>query len=837
MENLSQNKNKPQTWDQIPKTKWDGLPKKEDVNQLIKENQTLVKSKPLLVIEAIQKRIANELETNEQASPIANIYDLLCHPDILRISYSKVMKNKGALTPGTDPNTTADTFAEKKIQELSLSLKKGKFKWKPVRRIMIEKPGKKEKRPLGLPDFDDKVVQGAISIILEAAYESEFEKLNCNFGFRPNKDTNGAMEKINMEARFFQFAIEGDIKGAYDTIQHEILLEILGKRFTDKKFLRLIQEGLKCGYMLDFIKHETLLGTPQGTICSPTLFNIYMQEFDKFVLNNIAISLQSDNTNLKFKNEINPDYDKFRSRKRKAAEKLKDFQETHNRNLEQMMQRRFNDFFHESPYVKQVLSKNEKIKNALQNFKNNPKIRRQFREIILQNTNETQQEILKKEYENHLISIFQENKQIQKSINYKDPEKLKKKITYVRYADDWIIFVRGTKEDAEKIKNLAAEFLLNNLGLTLSTEKTKITDLYKNNANFLGFEIFYQRNKKNIEVDKGSPNEKVTQRFGTIQFSPDRERLINRFFLKKYITKKGFPREVGFLTILQDHEIINKYNQFMIGLGNYYIRQISSPSKLARWHYILYYSCIKTLAAKHNTTTKNIINNYGYLDLSPPKVNFKRPKTTDLRIIAKYNQNKETKYSTLLNYKEFMFNLLKIKFKYIEEKQNQQPHQLVREADMLTLHKVNFRTAFKETSFCAICGKKEKSLHSHHIRPLKWKNDPKSKAYRGFDKIIAALGRKQIPVCSNCHHKIHSGKYDGMELSELYDIRLVAPEGLLKLDTPKTSLKPINPSLDPIQIGPKTENITIDEYKKTYLNRELQKYLYNKIEHGQNTTE
>lgn len=833
MKHLSNKKNEAQTWDQIPKTKWDGLPKKEDVNQLIKENQTLIKSKPLLVIEAIQKRIAKELETNQQASPIANIYDLLCHLDILRIAYSKVMKNKGALTPGTDPNTTADTFAESKIQELSLLLKRGKFKWKPVRRIMIEKPGKKEKRPLGLPDFDDKVVQGAILIILEAAYEAEFEKLNCNFGFRPNKDTNGAIEKMNLEAKFFQYAIEGDIKGAYDTVQHKILLNILEKRFTDKKFLRLIQEGLECGYMLDFIKYETILGTPQGTICSPILFNIYMQEFDKFVQKELANSIQQNPTHNSI-NEINSEYEKFRSRKRSARQKLKDFQIQNKRDLEQMTQRRFNEFFLESPYVNQILSKIENVNNCLQNIKNiknnpSPKAIRQFRGIILQNTNETQQEILKKEYENHLNSIIQENQQNQKSTQYKDPEKLQRKITYVRYADDWIIFVRGTKEDAEKVKNLAAEFLLKELGLTLSIEKTKITDLYKNNANFLGFEIFYQTNKLNKQVNKGSANEKVTQRFGVMQFAPDRERLKNRFLLKKYTTKNGLPKEIGFLTILQDHEIINKYNQFMIGLGNYYIRKISYPSKLGRWHYILYYSCIKTLATKHKTTVKDIIKTYGYLDLSNPNLNYKKPKATDLRITAKYNLNKEIKYSTLLNYKEFMLNLKKIKNKYLEEKDNKEPHQLVREADMLTLHKVNFRTAFKETSFCAICGKKEKSLHSHHIRPLKWKKDPQSKAYRGFDKIIAALGRKQIPVCSYCHHQIHAGKYDGMELNELYDIRLVAPESLLKLQTPKTSLKQINPSPNP-EKGKKIENIIYDESKKTYLNRELQKHL-NYIEH------
>lgn len=82
-----------------------------------------------------------------------------------------------------------------------------------------------------------------------------------------------------------------------------------------------------------------------------------------------------------------------------------------------------------------------------------------------------------------------------------------------------------------------------------------------------------------------------------------------------------------------------------------------------------------------------------------------------------------------------MLKLKKIKKKYIEEKLNKQPHQLVREADMLTLHKVNFRTPFKETSFCAICGKREKSLHSHHIRPLKWKMTPKQKPIEALTKF------------------------------------------------------------------------------------------------------
>lgn len=825
-QSLSQDRNKVETWEEIPKVQWVGLPKKEDVNQLINQNQTLIKSKPLIVIEAIQKRIAHQIQNNIEITPIANIFDVLCHHDIIRIAYTNIIGNKGALTPGTDSTITADTFAEQQIQELSQKLKSGTFKWKPVRRIMVEKPGKKEKRPLGLPDFDDKVVQAAILIILQAGYESEFEKLNCNFGFRPNKDTNTAMEKINMEARHFQFGVEGDIKGAYDNVQHKKLMETLGKRFTDKKFLNLIQKGLEAGYMLEFQTYQTLLGTPQGSICSPILFNIYMQEFDKYVLNEMLQELEPKPKLTTRSSETNPDYDKFRARKRAASQKLNDFQKEFGRDLNKLMITRFVEYYRESPYVNQVLNKNTQIKEAGDRTRAwgkyiTPKARiaaENFRTAILENTTEEEKEILKKEYENHLQNTVLENWKIQKNTQYKKPELLQKKLTYVRYADDWIIFVRGTKEDAEKVKDLAAQFLLNKLGLTLSLEKTKITDLYTNNANFLGYEIFYQRNKLNIKVNKGSQTSTpTTQRFGNMEFNIDRERLRNRFVLKKYMTKNGTPREVGFLTILKDHEIITKYNQFMLGIGNYYIRQISCPSSLNYWFYILYYSCIKTLATKHRLTVRQVIKTYGYLDLSNPDINRIKPKANELRIIANYNFNNQKKYAVLYNYHELMCKLTEIKFKYIEEKQNQIPHELVREINMLTLHKVNFRTAFKETSFCAVCGKKEKALHNHHIKPLKWKKNPQQKGYKGFDKVVAALGRKQIPVCSECHHKIHAGKYNGMELNELYDIRLVAPEGLLKLNRQQ----PTNPSQVPQKKG---ENITINEDDKTYFNREL--YIY-----------
>lgn len=104
----------------------------------------------------------------------------------------------------------------------------------------------------------------------------------------------------------------------------------------------------------------------------------------------------------------------------------------------------------------------------------------------------------------------------------------------------------------------------------------------------------------------------------------------------------------------------------------------------------------------------------------------------------------------------------------------------------MNLHKINFRTSFKETTMCAVCGKDDVTFQNHHIRPIKRRSHQKYKGYRGFDKLVAALGRKQIPMCPQCHQNIHRGKYNGMSLNDPYDVRLVAPEGLLLYNLGKT---------------------------------------------------
>jgi hypothetical protein len=151
--------------------------------------------------------------------------------------------------------------------------------------------------------------------------------------------------------------------------------------------------------------------------------------------------------------------------------------------------------------------------------------------------------------------------------------------------------------------------------------------------------------------------------------------------------------------------------------------------------------------------------------------------------------------------------------------------------DPLSLHKINLRTAFKLTTACAICGSKEK-IENHHIKPIKHSGGL-HKGFKGFDKVIASLGRKQIPVCQECHKKIHQGKYNNTPLNELYDLRLIAPEGLIRFpkEIKETLEEPTSKERESYT-NQKTLNLAktaflINEKKRTYSNMHL-KYYYKK---------
>jgi hypothetical protein len=420
--------------------------------------------------------------------------------------------------------------------------------------------------------------------------------------------------------------------------------------------------------------------------------------------------------------------------------------------------------------------------------------------------------------ENLLLEKIKKEKNSQLKMTSKDPNRKIITYRYYRYADDWIFFLRGTEQTAKTIKKILEKWLTKNLELELSAEKTLITNLRKNKAHFLGFEIFHQIHKQ--VVKRRMKHKTVLQRYGKIQIMPDVERLYKKFYIKNYLRKEDNRiLSLGFLTPLEDHQIIEKFNQAMIGFGIYYITEIARVSSLNYWHYVMYYSCLKTLSHKHKSSVRKIINKYGFLDLSKPHKKKRELKKVayDQRVIASYTKNDGTKkYHTLHNYHEFMIQILGIRNKFRNNQLNTTFYSPT--IDFLRLHKNNWRTKFKLDSMCCICASTE-NLEMHHIRHLKDKNT-KQKTYKGFDQLVASLNRKQICVCKKCHNKIHKGEYNKTSLRDLVDIRLVAPESLLK-GPPSIKI--------PITTEKKEKNvIEINETEKTYFNKRLHNYYLEK---------
>jgi group II intron reverse transcriptase/maturase len=215
-----------------------------------------------------------------------HLYRLICREDWIRAALKSVLANKGAKTAGIDGVTkkelASNTAKDEFVSQLQAELRSKQFKPKPVRRVYIPKANGK-RRPLGIATLKDRVVQMLLKMALEPIWESDF--LNCSNGFRPGRRTQDCIAMkdsyINKRNKYF-WVVEGDIKGAFDNIHHDILLKLVAKRVADKRLLKLIGCFLKAGMMQGSLFHRTENGTPQGAICSPLLANIYLHQLDMF---------------------------------------------------------------------------------------------------------------------------------------------------------------------------------------------------------------------------------------------------------------------------------------------------------------------------------------------------------------------------------------------------------------------------------------------------------------------------------------------------------------------------------------------------------------------------
>ena len=243
-------------------------------------------------------------ERGKQKLPLERVYKLLYNRDLYLQAYAKLYSNNGAMTKGVT-DETVDSMSLKKIDKIIAALREEKYQWTAAKRVYIAKKNGKQ-RPLGLPTWSDKLLQEVIRMILEAYYEPQFSE--HSHGFRPNRGCHTALSEIQTW-KGTKWFIEGDISKYFDTIDHDVMMNILGKSFHDGRFLRLIQNVLKAGYMENWQYNKTMSGTPQGGIVSPILANIYLNEFDNWIEEAIFSKY-----NVGKRKRVNPEYRKMNAK-------------------------------------------------------------------------------------------------------------------------------------------------------------------------------------------------------------------------------------------------------------------------------------------------------------------------------------------------------------------------------------------------------------------------------------------------------------------------------------------------------------------------------------------
>jgi group II intron reverse transcriptase/maturase len=220
------------------------------------------------------KHIIDKIDSTDKDCQFTSLYHLM-NKELLLECFTQL---KGKAVSGID-NITKEQYAmnlDANLENLVERLHNMAYKPQPVKRVYIPKAGSQRKRPLGIPAFEDKLVQAGLVKILQAIYEQDF--LSDSYGFRPLRSCHDALRALSqtVENEPIHYIVEADIKGFFDNVDQEQLMQFISHRIVDKRILRLIKRFLKAGIQEYGQYKASETGTPQGGVISPLLANIYL---------------------------------------------------------------------------------------------------------------------------------------------------------------------------------------------------------------------------------------------------------------------------------------------------------------------------------------------------------------------------------------------------------------------------------------------------------------------------------------------------------------------------------------------------------------------------------
>jgi group II intron reverse transcriptase/maturase len=467
----------------------------------------------MLNVSEKQKHIG-ELAQQNPTLRFDRLYRTLCDQRWLTEAWRRIRNNAGSRTAGID-GMTRDDVDDTLIRRLAAKLKQQEYEPHPVRRVHIPKANGKT-RPLGIATLRDRIVQSALKMLLEPIWEGDF--LDCSHGFRPRRSCHTALNRVAKRFPRSTWIIEGDIRGCYDNIDHQKLMIILNKRINDQKLLRLIGKFLKAGYLERWEYHKTYSGTPQGSIVSPLLMNIFLHELDKFTEHTLGANVPESAADIRARR--NPAYRRLEGR---------------------------------CHYIQQQLNGTIRLKRTRLTAKR----RRELQQTLKQ--------------------LKQERARIPMLLT-------RKKVGYVRYADDFLLILQGmTKAEAHVIKENVRKFMKQELALELSEEKTLISHPTKR-IRFLGYQLQSRGGKrKTLKLD--------------IPRDAQRELLAKVSRLTR-------------LHQIDEADLILKLNPLLRGWMEYY-KYASAPQRtFSRLLSKVWWKVSHYLARKHKTTIPKVLRKH-----------------------------------------------------------------------------------------------------------------------------------------------------------------------------------------------------------------------------------